>query len=354
MTGPVLIAGGYGVVGTEVARAVRRRHPGLALQLAGRTPARGAALAAELGTATCVAADLAAAADPLAALPVPPAAIIAAVNDPEDRLLAAAIAHGVPLVDITRWTALVHRAMARCAAHPPSAPVLLASGWMAGVAPLLAAWGARGLGAVDSVDVAIRYAMADRAGPDSFDYVDRFAERYEATVGGRQRLVPGLSDPREATFAHGERTRVYRLDTPEQLTLPATLGARTAATRIGFDRGIATRGLVALRRTGILRALGHPRLDGVRRALLHQPGPGASAELRIDVRGRAGARTVFVSDPEGQAHLTGAGAAVAAERVLGLDGGPPEPPGVRFPELHPDPDTAVAALRAAGVTVRAE
>jgi saccharopine dehydrogenase-like NADP-dependent oxidoreductase len=352
--GPVLIAGGYGVVGGAAARALRRRYPDLPLLLAGRTPARGAALAEELGNAGAVAMDLAASPDPLAGLPVRPAAILAAVNDPTDRLLAAAIAQGVPLVDITRWTALVHRALARCAATPPAAPVLLASGWMAGVAPLLAAWAARGVGAVEEVGVAIRYAMADRAGPDSFEYVDRFAERYEATVSGVQALVPGLSDPREATFADGARTRVYRLDTPEQFTLPATLGARTAATRIGFDSAVATRGLVALRRSGILRALGHQRLDGVRRALLHQPGAGGAAELRIDVRGSEGARTVFVSDPTGQAHLTAAGATVAVERLLGLDGGPPEPAGVRFPEQHPDLDAALAALRAGGVRVQAE
>lgn len=64
MTAPVLLAGGYGVVGAQVARLLRD----------------------------------------------------------DDRLLDAASARGVPLVDVTRWTSLVHRSLARCAADPPRAP----------------------------------------------------------------------------------------------------------------------------------------------------------------------------------------------------------------------------------------
>ncbi len=351
MTAPVLLAGGYGVVGAQVARLLRERHPDLPLLLGGRTPSRGQALADELGGAEAVALDLGVPGDPLAALPTLPAAIVSTVNDLDDRLLDAAVARGVPLVDVTRWTSLVHRSLARCAADPPRSPVLLASGWMAGVAPLLAAWAARDLGAVAQVDIAIRYALADRSGPDSVAYMDRFAERFETTIDGRQVLVTGLSDRRDATFADGSHGPVYRLDTPEQLTLPITIGAPTVATRIGFDSAAATRGLALLRRTGVLRALAHPRLTGLRHAALHQPGDGGPAQLRIDVRGAAGAVTVQVLDPLGQSHLTACGAVVEAERVLGLDDAGPEPAGVRFPEQHPDPDAAVALLRACGVSV---
>lgn len=350
--GPVLIAGGYGVVGAQVARLLRERHPRLPLLLGGRRPERGAALAAELGEAEAVAIDLGAPGDPLAAVRQRPAAILCVVNDPADRLLAAAIEHGIPIADITRWTALVHRALARCAATPPSAPVLLASGWMAGIVPLAVAWAARDLAPLDRVDVAIRYAMADRSGPDSVEYVDRFAERFETTIDGVQQRVAGLSDPRTVTFADGSKGRVHRLDTPEQLTLPATLGARTVATRIGFDSASATAGLAALRRLGVLRALSHPRLTGLRRALLHQPGDGGTALVRIDLTTAAPAtRTIHLSDPLGQSHMTAAGAVVAVERLLALDGAPPEPAGPRFPEQHPAPDAAIAALRASGVEV---
>lgn len=387
---PVLIVGGYGVVGAQAARLLRERHPRLPLLLGGRRPERGAALGAELGQAEAVALDLAAPAaslasatpragsrdpsaaptDLLAALPERPAAILCAVNDPGDRLLAAAIEHRIPIADITRWTALVHRALARCAATPPRAPVLLASGWMAGIVPLTVAWAARDLAEplaaetarepaapsapLDRVDVAIRYAMADRSGPDSVEYVDRFAERFETTIDGVQQRVAGLSDPRTVAFADGSSGRVHRLDTPEQLTLPATLGARTVATRIGFDSASATAGLAALRRLGVLRALSHPRLTGMRRALLHQPGDGGTAQVRIDLERGTDTRTIHLSDPLGQSHMTAAGAVVAVERLLALDGAPPEPAGARFPEQHPDLAAAVETLRACGVDVREE
>jgi hypothetical protein len=419
-TGPVLIAGGYGVVGAQVARLLRERHPQLPLLLGGRRPERGAALAQELGEAEAVPLDLSAAranaSDLLASLPQRPAAILCVVNDPGDRLLAAAIEQGIPIADITRWTALVHRALARCAATPPRAPVLLASGWMAGAVPLAVAWAAGGgadplavasvasdvadplaaaraafdvadpsarAGAgtpgvaasaapLDRVDIAIRYAMADRSGPDSVEYVDRFAERFETTVDGVTQRVAGLSDPRAVTFADGARGRVYRLDTPEQLTLPATLGARTVATRIGFDSASATAGLAALRRLGILRAISGARFTGIRRALLHQPGDGGTAQVRIDLAWASGGadgasggalgtrggelagattRTIHLSDPLGQSHMTAAGAVVAVERLLALDGAPPEPAGARFPEQHPAPAAAIATLRACGVAV---
>lgn len=349
--GAVLIAGGYGVVGAQVARLLRERHPDLPLLLGGRTPDRARALAATLGDATPVAFDVTEP-DPLATFGRAPAAIISTVNDPQDRLLATSLERAIPLVDITRWTARVRTALAICAVTPPDAPVMLASGWMAGVAPLLAAWAAGGAHhAVEQVDIAIRYAMTDRAGPDSFAYVDRFADRFETTVDGELRLVPGLSDGRTATFADAAHGRVYRFDTPEQLTLPITLGARTAATRIGFDSRSATAGFVALRRTGALRALAHPLLASVRQALLHQSGNGGAAQLRVDVRHDGDQITAHASDPLGQSHLTAAGTVVGIERLLGLDGAAAPAPGVHFPELHPDPDAAVATLRDCGVEV---
>ncbi len=353
MSAPVLIAGGYGVVGGQAAAILRARHPGLSLWLGGRTPARGEEVAAGLGGARAIRLDLEDDDDPLRELPDQPAAILAVVNDLDDRLLAAAIERGIPFVDVTRWTSLVHRATVRCAATPPRAPVLLASAWMAGVAPTLAAWAARDLGDIDRIDIAIRYAMADRAGTDSFAYADRFPERYEATIDGRQRITTGLSDPREARFADGSLGRVYRFDTPEQLTLPVTTGARSVATRIGFDSAPTTRALVGLRRAGILRLLARPQLTRARNALLHQAGNGAAAQMRIDVDGSDGRRSVHASDPQGQSHMTAAGAVLALERVLGLDGSPPEPAGARFPEQHPDLDRVVTTLRECGVEVSA-
>ncbi|MFE0009838.1 saccharopine dehydrogenase, partial [Streptomyces erythrochromogenes] len=74
---PVLITGGYGTVGAEIARMVA---PGAPILLTGRTPERGRALAAETG-AEVRAWDLGAPA-PLRA---DARAVVNAGNDPVDR-----------------------------------------------------------------------------------------------------------------------------------------------------------------------------------------------------------------------------------------------------------------------------
>lgn len=131
LTGPVLVVGGYGTVGGELARLAAPYWP---LLLTGRTPERGRALADEVG-AQVRRWDLS---DP-EPFSAKVRAVISAVNDPEDRVLSAAIRGGVPYVDLTRWTARLQRAVAVAAVEPPRAPVLLSSGWMGGVSGLVAA-----------------------------------------------------------------------------------------------------------------------------------------------------------------------------------------------------------------------
>lgn len=348
MTGSVLIAGGYGLVGAQLAELLRERHPELPLTLGGRRPDSAGALARRLD-ASVVALD-ATHADPLAGL-ARPRAVIATVNDPHDHLLLSAVRGGIPYVDITRWTSLLRRAALRTSLAEPRAPVMLWSAWMAGVAPLAARACARGLGPLESIEVSILYELKDRAGENSVEYMDRLAEPFETTLGGRPQTVRPLSDGRRVAFPGGARARVYRLDTPEQATLPLTTGAATVTTRIGFDSGSSTLALVAMRRSGLLGLLARPRFTKVRRALLYSSGQGGAARLVVEVTGQAGARRAEITDPRGQAHLTAVGATIAAERALDLDGAGAEPAGVRLPEQHPDIDRALELLRAHGVEI---
>ena len=345
----ILIAGGYGLVGSEVARLIRARHPALPLVLGGRDPSSHARRLAEaLSPATCVPLDVSAD-DPLAALELLPGAVVGAVNDVDDRLLLAALRHRLPYVDITRWTSLMLRATLRASIDGPVSPVLFSSAWMGGVSSLLALAAARRLESLDRIDVSILYGLADRAGPDSIAYVDRMAACFEVTENGTQRLVRPMTDGRRVDFPGGRRATVYRLDTPEQATLPLFTGAASVATRIGYDSPLATSSLVSLRRLGILRLLARDRFIGLRRRLLYSSGEGAPAILAIDAAGGGELSRVHAVDPSGQAHLTALGAVISLERVLGLDGAPGEPAGVRFPEQHPDLDRALETLRRHGV-----
>ncbi|GAA1408514.1 hypothetical protein GCM10009639_58310 [Kitasatospora putterlickiae] len=344
--GPVLLVGGYGTVGSELARLVAAEHPVL---LTGRSTERGAALVQDLGGAPHAEVrrwDLAEPAPFEAAV----RAVVGVVNDPDDRVLRAAAAGAVPYVDITRWTVRLQRAATVAALLRPAAPVLLSSAWMGGVVSLVAAALAERLGGAERVETAIRWDLADRAGADSVEFMDRLGLDYEVVREGRRHTIAPLSDAGAVRIGR-HPTRVARIDTPEQFTLPLTLGTGTATTRIGFSSALSTQALLAAKHAGFFRWGRGERWESARRALLYSPGDGGTALLRIDVTHGGRTLAAVVEDRAGQAHLTAVGGLLALRRALGTDGSAPAAAGVSFPEQTPRPDQVLSALAALGVTV---
>ncbi|MEV6596160.1 hypothetical protein AB0M36_04750 [Actinoplanes sp. NPDC051346] len=342
--GPILLAGGYGVVGAELAHLLHQHHPESPLLLAGRHPRSAGGSGAAVAAATDAGLlrwDLA---DP--APPVAVRALITTVNDPADHALRGCLTAGVPYVDITRWTSRLQAALALTATVPPKAPVALSSGWMGGLVPRIVGHLCATVGGAAEIDVAIRYDVRDRAGADSVEFLDRLGVDFPARGTDGERMVTPLTQVRTVAIG-ADRVRVARIDTPEQFTLPMTLGARRSATRIGFSAGSATGALLTLRRLGFFRVARGDRLRGLRRSLIYRPGPGGEARLRIDVAGPEGTRTVTVGDPRGQAHLTAVGALLSLRDALAARGG------VLFPELSASPDL-LAQLGTLGVRVDAE
>ncbi|MFF5207945.1 saccharopine dehydrogenase [Streptosporangium sp. NPDC000396] len=342
--GPVLLVGGYGTVGSELARLAASHWP---LLLTGRSPERAADLSTDLG-AEARRWDLA---DP-AAFHADVRAVVSVVNDPDDRVLAAALRGGIPYVDVTRWTARLQRAVTLAAVLSPIAPVLLSSGWMGGVVPLVAGALADRLGGAHRVETAVRYDLNDRAGADSVDFMDRLDIPFEVIENGRRRMIDPLSGSHTVEIG-ADATRVARIDTPEQFTLPLTLGTTTAITRIGFSSSVSTGALIGLGRAGFFRRARGDRWRSMRRSLLYSPGTGGIARMRLDVTGPLGTATATVTDRAGQAHLTAVGALLGLRRVLGEDGAV-APVGVVFPEQTPLPSAVLPALAEAGVEVTVE
>lgn len=95
-------------------------------------------------------------------------------------------------------------------------------------------------------------------------------------INGREQTVYPVTDPRTVIFPGGYRTKVYRFDSPEQLTLPEITGAKTVASRIGFDSAFTTMSLVAAVRLGIWKLIASDRFTSFRRSLLHHPGEGGN------------------------------------------------------------------------------
>jgi hypothetical protein len=353
-TEDILIAGGYGVVGQQLAQLIRRYHPTQGLLLAGRNPTQAEALAQRLTCAEGLAIDVS---HPNPLNGRKPRAILSVVNDPSDFLLLEAAQNGIAYLDITRWTERVKTARMRLSGETLNAPVLLSSAWMAGVAALLAVSLARQLTTVERIDISILYSLQDKAGPNSTEYMDRLATRYPVMIAGKQSIVDPLSDPRKVKFPGNYLTKVYRFDTPEQLTLPDTTQAGTVAARIAFDDAFSTRLLVFLTRSGIWSLLSGERWTAFRRSMLYHPGKGAPHEMVVEVAGvtqdhlpkRLRAELV---DPQGQTHLTAVGAFIQMERLLGLDGLPAPAPGILYPDTAPNLPFAFRMLEREGITIK--
>lgn len=348
----VLVAGGYGVVGSRIAAVLRARHPQMRLALAGRTPKSGAELARTLGHAVPVRVDVSEA-DPLADISPLPKLVIAAVNDADDHLLLACVRRGIGYIDITRWTENMRSAIIRLACEDVSgAPVIFSSSWMAGIAAILARGAANRLGGAASIDIDILYAMKDMSGPNSVEYMDRYAIPFEVVTNGRRQKIYPFSDPRNVDFATGALIRVYRFDAPDQMTLPLITGAPTVATRMGFDSKSATLMLKFMIKTGVWAAISGARFRRFRHGLLHNPGPGDHHRIVIDVLGTDGRRERMLADDAlGQTHLTACGAVIQAERALGLLGQHPARSGVQFAEAETDDIAASRILEELGVKI---
>jgi hypothetical protein len=166
--------------------------------------------------------------------PVGASALVGLVNDPGDVVLDAGARGRRPLrghheVDEPHGRGRGQVALSH-ARSPGGARVVV----MGGLLPRLVAHLAAQAGGARKVDGAVRYALADASGGDSVDYMDRLWVPFEVLEDGATTLVEPFADRREVAI-DGARTLVGRFDTPEQWSLPLTLGTRDARVRIGFD-----------------------------------------------------------------------------------------------------------------------
>lgn len=344
---PLLIVGGYGLVGQQVARLLRQRHPDLPLVLGGRNPEQGRAFAASVG-ATTVALDVRAE-RPLGSLPQHPAAVLAVVSDPDDHLLVDAMRRGIPYADVNRAGAAgVLDVAVAVARERPTTPVLLSGAWYAGLNALMAAAAVRELGQAERVEIAVLSSSDDRVGPDSWGFAERLAWPYYGMRDGKRHPTHPLTGRRLVRCADGNERPAALVGTLEQTTVPITLGVPTVETRLALQSVPSLYAMIGLKRSGALRALARPALHGVRAALLQRPGAGDFCGVTVTAHNENRSVAIDLLDTRGQAHLSAMGAVCAAERVLGSA----LPAGISFPEQSAEPEADIEMLRQAGVVVR--
>lgn len=327
----ILLAGGYGVVGEQVARVLRKRHADVEILIGGRQIAKARKLADEIGQASGVVIDV------TKARPMRDIENIDAVgvfiHETDDQLLHEAATRGLAYMDITRgWDAMA-RALAAAALHDPKAPMLFTSHWMAGGPAIVSRHLAEGLDKVGQVDMSILYYTGDKMGPDSATAGDGMARGFAARSGGHWQHVAPLSDDRLVKFPSGTEARVYRMNMGDMVTPALATGARDVGVRIGFDKGNALGSMRTLLRLRLWNLL--MKLPGMSAIAATKPGKGAPHEIVIEVvgekNGRKVARRATIIDPQGQSHLTALGAVHALERVAGL-GQPRLRTGAALPE----------------------
>ncbi|WP_052489267.1 hypothetical protein [Streptomyces sp. 150FB] len=320
----VLVVGGYGLVGGWIVRLLRTTWDDVEVVIGGRRPEEGEALAKEYG-ATLARIDTTDAEAGLVALG-PVDLVVAAVQDPDDDLLRAALRAETAHIGIVRKadnlgpTAVLATDLAR-------RPAMVMGHWQAGAATFAALETAREFGRVERVELAALFDPADPAGQMSTQDSESFFTRALMRADGHWKWVT----PKDAVRMVGrDGEQPFGAQPMGVLDVPAVVAA-TGAPHVRFDIG-----------TGESAGT--------------SSGGTASHEIFVDMwgedtRGHPLARRTTVSDARGQAHLTALGALIGIERVLGLDDGEPLPAGLALPEKAVDSSYAVDRLRHFGVTV---
>jgi hypothetical protein len=317
---PVLILGGSGVVGTAAVAALRRLQPALPITIGARDLARATAVAARTPLTRAVAVDL-----ERSDLGLPAearySAVVTLLEDDNLRPMRWAQAHGVPYVPFSDYPFELAPKVALYAHAASRAPVLLLGHALGGAMMHHALHLAAQLSSVDSIQVTGVLYDDDHGGPATAHDVER---------GARLATPPMRKDGRWS-WSTSDVERTVRTADGTTLTAHAyplldvsSLAAATDAQTVRFD--------LAMRPAATRRA-GTPPSFEIIVEIAGLDADGASRALRREVVLEASLSAA-----------SGHGLAVALERLLGLAGGPPVPPGLYNPETILDPAHALERL----------
>jgi hypothetical protein len=318
---PVLILGGSGQAGAGTAALLRRWYPTLPMTIAGRNIERAQRVADELGAATAVTVDLG-----RGDLGLPAdgshSMVVAAIWDNHLNGLRHAQQRGVPYLSIS--SGLVDIAPEVVAgAQLPSAPILLASHFCAGIGVLGALHVAREFDRVDSIRIGAVLDELDAGGPAGLADLERLFTASSAGLRRRDGVFTWLA----ASDAQAEVRMMDGTVVPGQsipiLDVPS-LAHATGAPNVRFDYALGES-------TG------------------RRHGGAPSIEIRIDVEGAAKSVSRYLVHPGGQVPLTSLGVALGVERLIGLRG-ESVAPGIHTPESLIDPAYAVERLAELGAS----
>lgn len=349
----ICVVGGYGVVGSQVCRVLGQRLPQAQIMVAGHDMEKARSLAAELPQGRALALEVGDD-DPLAGLgeAETPDLVVMATHDPDDHVLRAAVRRGVDVLDVTRNLDRIDEARVILTESGDPIRFVAASGWMAGAAAVTVAAHVGADKPAEQVEIDVLMVQADALGPETtLRFVDAH-KSFAIWIGGRARLVRGLSGPRRFRFSGDRIMRTRLVSSPEQETLVAhrlssgvtvRLAVAEAGTHVGFSVLVGTKIWSCLPRA-------------TRRRMLRRLTTGQGEhphEFWVSIVRPEGddhrVAQIRVVDPHGQRHLAAASTVSQVERLLGWGGRALPPLGVSVPEMAPDATRDVEAMAEMGV-----
>ena len=351
----ILIAGGYGVVGSRIAAELAPDYADRVV-VAGRRPERAHATAAAVGHGVrgreldvTVPSSIAAALEDVGV-------VVSCIDQAQRRLLHAAIERGLRYTDITPHLMELGRGAAYeridCAARASGARVVLGAGLVPGISNVMVRALAERLGGAETIETALLLSARDASGPASLDYFLReLTMPFVVHVNGADRAAHPFSDPQVVEFPAPVLPRAAHLfPFSDQVLYPRTMGARTSRSRLALEPPLVGGLLAALRRIGLVRVVAAER---VRVVLVHRRRDhprrmaGAPFALRVDIShaGRSGHATLT---GHVQADATASGAAGLVRSLLE---GEVAEPGAWMPEQVIDPARFFTRLTRHGLNV---
>lgn len=318
LTQQIFIAGGYGMIGSNLATQLRTRFPDAKLILAGRSPQNGEKIAAQLGNAMTVCLDLMS--GELPPLVSTSQLIISAVPDPKHTLGEYAIRNNIAFIDITVGTADGYAPLLNMALlHHATSPIVPLGYYEAGMFLPLVDKLASQFNSVKRVQLTAVHDPEDPIGK----VTEKELNQAIAPAFVREDGIWGYTaEQSNICLISGECVET----TPFGILDVSAIAAMTRADNIRLDVAVGTS-------------------EGKRNATQ------ASVELYVDIQGvnvsgASESKRIIASDPQGQAHFTALGVTIVIEALL-------KSPltGFMLPEQIMDQEAALTAMQDAGVVL---
>jgi hypothetical protein len=200
----ILIAGGYGVVGSRIAAELASDHLDRVI-VAGRNLGRADATAAAIGHGVrgreldvTVPSSIAAALDDVAV-------VVSCIDQPQRGLLHAVVERGLRYTDITPHLTELGRGVGYeqidAAAKASGARLLLGAGLVPGISSVMVRAAADTIDGADTIETALLLTAGDVTGPASLDYfLQELTMSFDVHIDGTDRPARAFSDPCTVDF----------------------------------------------------------------------------------------------------------------------------------------------------------